>query len=56
MAAEYDVFLSHDGADKAAVEAIAVQLRDEGLRPFFDEWHRRQPDDCRVHLAQGIEG
>ena len=36
MAAEYDVFLSHDGVDKAAVAAIAVRLRDAGLRPFFD--------------------
>lgn len=47
MAAEYDVFLSHDGADKAAVEAIATRLRDAGLRPFFEEWHL-VPGDLRI--------
>jgi hypothetical protein len=37
----YDVFLSHDGADKAAVEEIALRLLDEaGLRPFLDKWER----------------
>ena len=35
----YDVFLSHAGADKPAVEALAQKLRDEaGLRVFFDRW------------------
>ncbi len=35
----YDVFLSHAGADKPAVEALARRLRDEeGLRVFFDRW------------------
>ena len=35
----YDVFLSHAGADKLAVEALARKLRDEeGLRVFFDQW------------------
>ncbi len=35
----YDVFLSHAGADKPAVEALARKLRDdEGLRVFFDQW------------------
>ena len=35
----YDVFLSHTGADKARVEAIARQLRDRhGLRVWFDKW------------------
>jgi nucleoside phosphorylase len=40
MPDEYDVFLSHSSADKPAVEAVAVRLRDEaGLRPFLDAWH-----------------
>ncbi|MCL4205449.1 MAG: tetratricopeptide repeat protein [Pirellulaceae bacterium] len=35
----YDVFLSHTGADKARVEAIARSLRDRhGLRVWFDAW------------------
>jgi hypothetical protein len=47
MAGEYDVFLSHDGADKGAVETIAVRLQEAGLRPFFDEWHL-VPGELRV--------
>lgn len=36
----YDVFLSHNSADKAAVVEIGRRLRDEaGLRPFIDVWH-----------------
>lgn len=35
----YDVFLSHNNADIAAVERIAVRLREAGLRPFLDKWH-----------------
>ncbi len=39
MPPTYDVFLSHNSADKAAVEEIATWLRDEaGLRPFLDTW------------------
>jgi len=34
----YDVFLSHNSADKPAVEAIAGRLQAAGLRPFFDAW------------------
>lgn len=37
---KYDVFLSHNGADKAAVELLAHQLREQvGLNPFLDKWH-----------------
>jgi len=36
----FDVFLSHNSADKAAVELIAHRLRKEaGLNPFLDKWH-----------------
>jgi WD40 repeat protein len=36
----YDVFLSYNSADHAAVEAIARRLREEaGLKPFLDRWH-----------------
>ncbi|MEQ9500722.1 MAG: SUMF1/EgtB/PvdO family nonheme iron enzyme [Deltaproteobacteria bacterium] len=33
----YDVFLSHNSADKPVVEAIARRLQAEGLRPFLDK-------------------
>jgi hypothetical protein len=36
----YDVFLSHNSADKALVERVAARLQDEaGLAPFLDKWH-----------------
>ncbi len=36
----YHVFLSHNSADKPAVEAIAHRLREEArLQPFLDKWH-----------------
>jgi WD40 repeat protein len=37
---QYDVFLSHNSADKPGVEELARRLTDEaGLRPFLDKWH-----------------
>ena len=36
---QYDVFLSHRGVDKALVEALAIRLTAEGLKPFLDQWH-----------------
>ena len=35
---KYDVFLSHNSKDKAAVEKIAKQLLKVGLRPWLDKW------------------
>jgi len=36
----YDVFLSHNSADKPAVEELARRLTNEaGLQPFLDKWH-----------------
>jgi len=34
---QYDVFLSHNSADKSAVEAIDSRLQEAGFRPFFDK-------------------
>ena len=39
-AVRYDVFLSHNSADKPLVELLAHRLREEaGLSPFLDKWH-----------------
>jgi hypothetical protein len=38
----YDVFLSHNSADKPAVEYLAQRLRQEGLEPFLGEGNWRQ--------------
>ena len=37
--AQYDVFLSHNSADKSAVEALAQQLVKEGIQPWLDKWN-----------------
>ncbi|WP_157098462.1 toll/interleukin-1 receptor domain-containing protein [Chlorobaculum limnaeum] len=34
---QYDVFLSHNSADKSRVRALAERLRSAGLRVWFDE-------------------
>ena len=34
----YDVFLSHNQADKPRVRRLAERLRAAGLRVWFDEW------------------
>ena len=39
----YDVFLSHSSKDKAVVRALAEQLRQDGLKVWFDEWIRHVP-------------
>jgi len=40
MGSEYDVFLSHHGAEKPEVELLAKRLqREAGIRPFLDKWH-----------------
>jgi hypothetical protein len=35
---DFDIFLSHNSVDKAAVETIAHKLQTEGLNPWLDKW------------------
>ncbi len=35
---QYDVFLSHNQADKPRVRRLAERLRAANLRVWFDEW------------------
>ncbi len=37
--AEFDVFLSHNSADKPEVLKLATKLKDFGLNPWVDAWH-----------------
>ena len=37
-APSYDVFLTHNSADKAAVEILAARLRQADFAPFLDKW------------------
>jgi energy-coupling factor transporter ATP-binding protein EcfA2 len=34
----FDIFLSHNSADKPAVEVIAHKLKDAGVEPWLDKW------------------
>jgi hypothetical protein len=53
----YDVFLSHNSADKAAVEVVALRLRDEaGVRPFLDKWALVPGESWIPGLERAIEG
>ncbi len=57
MAPAYDVFLSHNSADKAAVEVVALGLRDEaGVRPCLDKWALVPGESWIPNLERAIEG
>jgi len=36
---DFDVFLSHNSADKPAVEELAQRLSRDGMRPWLDKWN-----------------
>jgi hypothetical protein len=39
MGSSFDVFLSHNNADKPAVEELARRLVQAGFRPWLDTWN-----------------
>ncbi len=66
----YDVFLSHNHADKPRVRRLAERLKAAALRVWFDEWNipkaegKRMKDESELHpssftphplLDQGLE-
>ena len=51
----YDVFLSHNQADKPRVRRLAEQLRAAGLRVWFDEWVIQTGDDISLAIECGLE-
>ena len=66
----YDVFLSHSGSDKPAVEELARRLKRDGIEPFLDKWNLIPGDPwqepleealdqqrrlCRLHRAGGLQ-
>jgi energy-coupling factor transporter ATP-binding protein EcfA2 len=38
LVTDFDIFLSHNSADKASVESIGHKLETEGLKPWLDKW------------------
>ncbi|HVE87372.1 MAG TPA: toll/interleukin-1 receptor domain-containing protein, partial [Myxococcales bacterium] len=52
----FDVFLSYNSQDKAAVEAIATRLRGEaGVEPFLDKWHLIPGERWQPALEEALE-
>jgi WD40 repeat protein len=51
----YDVFLSHNHADKPRVRQLAGKLRKAGLRVWFDEWIIKPGDDIYLAIENGLQ-
>ena len=51
---QYDVFLSHNQADKPRVRRLAERLRAAGLRVWFDEWLIKAGDDIYLAIEHGL--
>ncbi len=52
---QYDVFLSHNHADKPRVRQLAEKLKAAGLRVWFDEWTVKPGDDIYLAVERGLE-
>jgi hypothetical protein len=55
MPARFQVFLSHNSADKPAVEDLAHRLRKEGLEPWLDKWHLIPGDPWQPALEDALQ-
>jgi hypothetical protein len=55
LAAHYDVFLSHNGADKPAVESLAQRLLADGIRPWLDSWNLIPGDPWQEGLEEALD-
>lgn len=55
MTAEYDVFICHAGEDKdAVIEPLAEELRNRGLRVWYDRWILTIGDSLRRKIDEGL--
>ncbi|MCP4696951.1 MAG: TIR domain-containing protein [Gammaproteobacteria bacterium] len=52
---DYDVFLSHNSADKPRGRRLAELLKDAGLRVWFDDWELKAGDDSSLVKKRGLE-
>lgn len=52
---EYDVFLSHNKADKPQVRRLAERLKAAGVRVWLDEWVIKARDDIYLAIEHGLE-
>ncbi|MFB3094422.1 MAG: toll/interleukin-1 receptor domain-containing protein, partial [Candidatus Acidiferrales bacterium] len=52
---QYDVFLSYNWRDHAAVETVARSLREQGLKVFLDRWYLQPGRDWQQALVQALD-
>ena len=52
---KYDVFLSHNHADKPQVRRLAERLKAAGVRVWFDEWVIQAGDIIALKVDEGLE-
>ena len=52
---KFDVFLSHNQADKPKVRKLAEQLKAAGVRVWFDEWVVKAGDIISLKVDEGLE-
>ncbi len=50
----FDIFLSHNSADKPAVESIAHKLKSAGLEPWLDKWYLVPGKTFQTGLADAL--
>jgi len=51
----YDVFLSHNQADKPRVLRLAERLKTAGVRVWLDDWVIRAGDIISLKVDEGLE-
>ena len=51
----FDVFLSHNSADKKEVEAIAHLLKKRKISPFLDKWHLVPGEPWQEALEEALD-
>ncbi len=55
MFEKFDVFLCHNSQDKPEVKEIALQLKQQGLKPWLDVWELRPGLPWQKRLEEQIE-
>jgi len=52
---DFDVFLSHNKADQAAVERLASQLEKSGLKVWLDHWNLLPGDPWQDEIEEALD-
>lgn len=52
---EYDIFFSHNNADKLAVEKLAQRLVKEGIQPWLDTWNLIPGEPWQEEIEEALD-